>query len=112
MLLKGHGILITGGSLGIGKSVAEACVKAGASVLICGRHAASVAEAETDLQRMASLDQAVLGRVTNVADADAVSTTVGAAMTHFETFSGVVNCAGITGPAGLIETNDVEEWIS
>jgi NAD(P)-dependent dehydrogenase (short-subunit alcohol dehydrogenase family) len=112
MLLKGQGVLITGGSLGIGKSVADACVQAGASVLICGRHADLVAEAEADLKGIASPDQLVLGRVSDVADPEAVSEMVKAAITHLEAFSGVVNCAGITGPAGPVETNDVEEWIS
>jgi NAD(P)-dependent dehydrogenase (short-subunit alcohol dehydrogenase family) len=53
--------LVTGGSRGIGKAIAEALAEAGAAVAICGRDAAQVQASVNDIKR--------LGRATGI-DAD------------------------------------------
>lgn len=47
--LKGKHILITGGSSGIGFAIAEACIKAGGSVIITGRREEKLKEAKEKL---------------------------------------------------------------
>lgn len=49
MKIKGNTILITGGATGIGFSLAEALVKAGNKVIICGRRQAKLEEAKAKL---------------------------------------------------------------
>ena len=48
MRTKGNTILITGGATGIGFALAEAFVKAGNKVLICGRREARLKEAKAE----------------------------------------------------------------
>ncbi|MGD1118831.1 MAG: SDR family oxidoreductase [Dehalococcoidales bacterium] len=49
MNIKGNTILITGGATGIGYALAEALVKAGNKVIICGRRQARLKEAKANL---------------------------------------------------------------
>jgi len=46
--LKGHAVLVTGSSKGVGRSVAESCAKAGANVVIHGRKLTDDAQAAID----------------------------------------------------------------
>ena len=59
--------LVTGGSEGIGFAIAERLVAEGASVTICGRRSATLAEAVRRLGKAAS------GRVLDVADSEGLS---------------------------------------
>jgi uncharacterized oxidoreductase len=52
MRTKGNTILITGGATGIGFALAEAFVKAGNKVLICGRREAKLKEAQVELPQI------------------------------------------------------------
>jgi len=49
MKLDGARILITGGATGIGRTIAESAIAAGAGVAICGRRKETLAEAASDL---------------------------------------------------------------
>ena len=52
MNLVGAGVVITGGSKGIGLAIAESLVRAGANVFICGRSKTALANALSDLRAL------------------------------------------------------------
>ena len=52
MKIRGNAVLITGGATGIGFSLAEAFVKAGGRVVICGRREAKLREAKRKLPQV------------------------------------------------------------
>jgi NAD(P)-dependent dehydrogenase (short-subunit alcohol dehydrogenase family) len=112
MTLQGAGILITGGSLGIGRVIAKACVEAGAGVLICARDRGALDRAKWELEQTASTGQVIRARAADVSRPDDVTALVDFAVSELPNFSGLVNCAAITGPTGLLEEADVQQWIS
>ena len=105
-MLTNKKAIITGGSRGIGKSIAKAFVEAGAEVLLVARNQA---ELETVRRELASKSrvEAMKADVSSAADTDAV------AQQAAKLWSGVdilVNAAGIYGPIGPLAEADVTEW--
>lgn len=98
--MQGRGILITGGSQGIGKAVAIACVEAGADVCICARN-------QGDLQ-----DSRILFYSADVSQPQAVEDAVAFADRELPNFNGLVNAAGINGPKGLLDGTDPQDWMA
>lgn len=110
MSLRGHGIVVTGASRGLGKAIAEECVKAGADLLICARDAALLAEAQAELATYASSGQRLLAQPADVSRIEDVKRLIETAVRELPNFNGVVNNAGVYGPKGLLEDLDVAEW--
>ena len=105
--LGGKAALVTGGSRGIGKAIAETLLREGASVAICARNADALAEAVTELGR---IGPRVLGKATDVTDVGAVEAFVDAAGAAFGRVDILINNAG-THLRGTVEdtTTDVLE---
>ena len=59
MKLKGKKTLITGGAKGIGKAIAAAYLREGASVVICGRNEVNLKAACNELGKLGSIDYIV-----------------------------------------------------
>lgn len=112
MRLRDRGVLITGGSMGIGKAVASACLREGANILLCSRNGADLERAQSELRAETSSDEKVGVVVGDVADPESVRFLVETARVQLGNFIGVVNAAGINGPKGLLENTSIDEWIS
>lgn len=110
MVLSGRGVLITGGSSGIGKAVAKACVAAGADVAICGRSVEALDNTKAELEAVASNEQRILAIRADVSDSSAVDEMVSSVVREVA-LMGLVNAAGILGPIGFLDEMDVDEWI-
>jgi NAD(P)-dependent dehydrogenase (short-subunit alcohol dehydrogenase family) len=59
MKLDGKTALITGGSKGIGKGIAEAYLKQGAEVIICGRNEANLQATGDELKEFGQINYVV-----------------------------------------------------
>jgi NAD(P)-dependent dehydrogenase (short-subunit alcohol dehydrogenase family) len=104
--LAGVRALITGGSRGLGASIAGHLLDEGAAVLIGARHAGELAAAR---DRLAPRGR-VLARAVDVADPTSVDAFVAAGLDAFGGVDVLVTCAGIAGAKGLLEETDWAEW--
>ncbi len=111
MKLLGRGIVITGGSQGFGKAVAEACVAEGADVLICARHAAELEKTCSALRARATLGQRIISQIADVSDADAAAHLINAAERELPRFIWLVNNAGVYGTKVQISNEDWNDWV-
>jgi NAD(P)-dependent dehydrogenase (short-subunit alcohol dehydrogenase family) len=95
--LDGRAVVVSGGSRGIGRAVAELLCDLGAGVVVNGRDADAVA------QTVAAISGAG-GRVTPVAgaadDERTANALVDACMSAYGRLDALINCAGIAEPAG------------
>ena len=102
--IKNKKALITAGATGIGKATAIAMMKAGAQVHVCDINAQALA----DLKQHYPL---LLTSVTNVAEPDEVASMFAQLQQEFSgKLDFLVNNAGVSGPAGPIETLDIDAW--
>ena len=104
--LKGNVALITGGSKGLGRAIAEEFAKEGADISICAR-------SRPDLDKAGNVLRAYGVRVhttpADVADASAVSTVVDGAIRELGRIDVLVNDAGDAWLSHALNTTD-EEW--
>ncbi len=111
-VLKDKTILIAGGSTGIGKAVAKACLNAGAHIAISARNAATLEQTRAELHAGASNTQQVLAHATDISDPKAVEDLIATVTSKLPNFSGLVNCAAILGPKGDLDKVSIDEWIA
>ncbi len=91
--LDGQTAVVTGGSKGLGKAMAEAFAEAGANVVVCSRHGDEAAGVAAALAQAAG--RPALGVEADVTDPAAVERLVQAALARFGRIDVWVNSAGI-----------------
>ena len=109
--LAGSAAIVTGGSRGIGRAVAEGLLRCGADVLVAGRSAGSLAAAAAELAEVAGTSTA--GRIETVAadvrrPADA-QRLVDAAADRFGGLDILINNAGV-GRFDAVADQPVDDW--
>lgn len=92
----GHVVLVTGGTSGIGLATARAFLKAGASVMVCGRSAQRGVEAERDLSALGE----VAFTQADVTEEDSVANLVDATLRRFGRLDHAFNNAANTEAVG------------
>src|SRR4029453_13589835 len=100
--------IVTGSSRGLGFACAAALVREGCRITICARGIEKLAEAEAELNRLATPPGQVLPVVADVATADGVERVVSHTVTHFGGLDILVNNVGTARGAGITDTSDAD----
>jgi len=90
--VAGQNVVVTGGSRGIGRAIAEGFAARGANVLICSRSQESV---ETALKEMGDAGLKADGVACDVSDEQQILTTVQTAISRLGHIDTLVNVAGV-----------------
>ncbi len=106
MLLTGKVSIITGGSMGIGRAIAEAFLREGCQCVLAARGEHALAEA---VEKLAGVGPEVRAFATDVANEKSVQSLVDFTLEEFGAVDILVNCAGILGPIGLSTDVDADK---
>jgi len=109
MKLKNVNALITGGSQGLGKTIAAHFLREGANVVICARGEKELAAARDELSRQFP-SQKVLAKTCDVSNEKQIKELESFALRELGPVHTLVLNAGIYGPMGPTESVDLEEW--
>jgi NAD(P)-dependent dehydrogenase (short-subunit alcohol dehydrogenase family) len=104
--LSGRVAIVTGGSIGLGRQIAEGLAEMGANLVLCARKKERCQQAAEELQQLGVKTLALGGDVKNPADIHAV---VDAAFSQFGRIDILVNNAGISWGAP-VEEMSLEDW--
>lgn len=109
--LAGRTALITGATRGLGLEIARAYLKAGVrGICVCGRGAAALRGAETQLNELAASGQQVQAVLADVSVPEDVERMTRAALDRLGDLTIVVSNAGVYGPMGTLEEVDWSQW--
>jgi NAD(P)-dependent dehydrogenase (short-subunit alcohol dehydrogenase family) len=105
-MLRDQVIIVTGASQGIGRSIAAACAREHAAVVLAARSTGTL-EAVTDAIRVAGGD--ALAIPTDVTEEDQVERLVAGTVAHYGRVTGLVNSAGVS-PLAPITGTSLDLW--
>jgi NAD(P)-dependent dehydrogenase (short-subunit alcohol dehydrogenase family) len=105
-ILAGKVALVTGGSRGIGRAIAEAYARAGAKVFICGRNADHLGRTIEQVRRVGVIE-GVAGDVGDPLDVERI---VQATIDRFGAIHVLVNNASILGPRQPLRHYPLADW--
>jgi len=100
--LNGKGVIVTGGSRGIGFAIADAFAAEGAKVSICGRTQSSL---DTAQEKLSAHGGTVHAAICDVADAAALESYINLAMSVLGELHVLIN-----NPSGFGRTDDEDGW--
>lgn len=107
--LNNKRIVVTGGSMGIGLACAEACLQAGASVMIAARN--EIPLRETAKQLKAKGFTKVFSYGVDVSHPEEVELFLDQAVKQMGGLDGVIHSAGIYGPIGPVPDVNPSQWL-
>jgi 3-oxoacyl-[acyl-carrier protein] reductase len=109
MKLKNLNALITGGSQGLGKTIAEFFLREGANVVLCARGEKELLATHADLAKKFPT-QKVFAKTCDVSNESQVNELVAFALRELGALDALVLNAGIYGPMGPTESVSLDEW--
>jgi len=109
MKLKNLNALITGGSQGLGKVIAEHFLCEGANIALCARGEKDLSATRDELAKKFP-SQKVLAKTCDVSNEKEVNDLVAFALREFSSLHALVLNAGIYGPMGATESVSLEDW--
>ena len=109
MKLKNRNALITGGSQGLGKTIAEHFLREGANVVLCARSEKDLSATRDELAKKFP-SQKVSAKTCDVANETQVNELVAFALRELGSLDALVLNAGIYGPMGPTESVSLDEW--
>jgi gluconate 5-dehydrogenase len=104
--LTGKSAIVTGGSRGIGREMAEALAEAGANLMLCARRREWLDETVAEF---ASRGFTVVGKVCDVSKPEEVQAVVDSTVKHFGRIDILINNAGVSWGA-MPEEMPLEQW--
>jgi 3-oxoacyl-[acyl-carrier protein] reductase len=107
LFLTGKHAVVTGGTRGIGRAIAEYLLRAGAAVAICGRTRDAVDRATTELKQSAGGE--ILGQAADVSQNDDVARLFETVASRFGGLDILVNNAG-SGVFRSVQELSLEDW--
>lgn len=109
MLLKDKVALVTGGTAGIGKAIALAYAKEGASVVIFGTSEERARQVVDEMKNQGSPSQKFLFKLLDISDKKAVDQAINEVLSETGTIDILVNNAGMTRD-GLLMKMSEDDW--
>jgi 3-oxoacyl-[acyl-carrier protein] reductase len=109
MKLKNLNALITGGSQGLGKAIAEHFLREGANIVLCARSEKDLSATRDELAKKFPA-QKVSAKTCDVANEAQVTELVAFALKELGSLNALVLNAGVYGPMGPTESVSLEEW--
>ncbi len=108
MKLDGRVAVITGAGRGIGRAIALAYAREGARLALAAR---SEPELDETVEAVSSLGAEAIAVRTDVTSQIATSRLARRTVERFGRIDALVNNAGISGPIGPLQDNDIAEWV-
>ncbi len=109
--MAGRSAIVAGASQGLGRAIARAFVREGASVVLCARDARLLEETRAELAPLAASPQKVVAQICDVSRPADVEALFACAVAECPDLDILVNSAGVQGPMGLAEDNDWAQWV-
>lgn len=109
MKLKNLNALVTGGSQGLGKTIAEHFLREGANVVLCARSEKDLTSARDALAAKFPARK-ISARICDVSNESQVSELVAFALRELGSLEALVLNAGVYGPMGPTESVSLDDW--
>lgn len=110
MKVDGMNVVVTGGSQGLGREIAEHFLRAGANVAICARDENLLERTQEELEGLAGEGRRLVSAACDVSREGEVAAFFDFVRGELGQVDAVVLNAGIYGPMGPTESVDLAEW--